>query len=575
MTAPNTDPTAELSPLRDAVAGLRAALDRAVLPLEIPGVADVRAARTALADQIDDYILPRLSSLDAPLLAVVGGSTGAGKSTLVNSVIGEAVSRAGVLRPTTSAPVLVHHPDDARWFTDQRILPGLGRVTGQVAPDAPQDPSSVRLVPSAALSPGLAVLDAPDIDSVVTRNRDLAGQLLAAADMWIFVTTAARYADAVPWELLRQASERGTSVAIVLDRVPPGAGEEIRAHLGTMLTEQGLGGAPVFTVDESPLDASGLLPAAQIGPLRDWLQGLAGDAQARAAVVRQTLTGALDALEARSAEVAAAVDAQSQAAAGLAREVGDAYGEATEAVSRDVSDGTLLRGEVLARWQEFVGTGEFFRQVESTVSRLRDRITSFIRGRRDEPEPLGEALHSGAATLIEAEAQGAATRAVKAWRTSPGGAPLVERHPELGSPGPGFGDSVERLVRDWQAGIFEMVRHEGKDRRAAAKGMAYGVNGLGLALMLVTFASTGGITGAEVGIAGGSAVVAQKVLEAIFGDETVRRLAAKAREDLVARVGELYDSEAHRFDEVLSAALADGEAADGLRRAAAAVKAAR
>lgn len=224
MTAPNTDPTAELSPLRDAVAGLRAALDRAVLPLEIPGVADVRAARTALADQIDDYILPRLSSLDAPLLAVVGGSTGAGKSTLVNSVIGEAVSRAGVLRPTTSAPVLVHHPDDARWFTDQRILPGLGRVTGQVAPDAPQDPSSVRLVPSAALSPGLAVLDAPDIDSVVTRNRDLAGQLLAAADMWIFVTTAARYADAVPWELLRQASERGTSVAIVLDRVPPGRG---------------------------------------------------------------------------------------------------------------------------------------------------------------------------------------------------------------------------------------------------------------------------------------------------------------------------------------------------------------
>jgi hypothetical protein len=46
---------------------------------------------------------------------------------------------------------------------------------------------------------GLALLDAPDIDSVVVENRQLAAQLLAAADLWLFVTSAARYADAVPW----------------------------------------------------------------------------------------------------------------------------------------------------------------------------------------------------------------------------------------------------------------------------------------------------------------------------------------------------------------------------------------
>ena len=39
------------------------------------------------------------------------------------------------------------------------------------------------------------MLDAPDIDSVV-QNRQLASQLLAAADLWLFVTSAARYADA-------------------------------------------------------------------------------------------------------------------------------------------------------------------------------------------------------------------------------------------------------------------------------------------------------------------------------------------------------------------------------------------
>jgi len=183
------------------------------------------------------------------VLAVVGGSTGAGKSTLVNSLVREPVTRSGVLRPTTRSPVLVHHPADAGWFSGTRILPGLARITsttshlvaaggGSIASTGGDDPSAVRLVPSGSLYPGLALLDAPDIDSVVRANRDLATQLLSAADLWLFVTTAARYADAVPWDLLREAAARGTSVAIVLDRVPPEAMEEIRSHLASMLREQ-------------------------------------------------------------------------------------------------------------------------------------------------------------------------------------------------------------------------------------------------------------------------------------------------------------------------------------------------
>ena len=66
--------------------------------------------------------------------------------------------------------------------------------------------------------------------------------------------------------------------------------------------------------------------------------------------------------------------------------------------------------------------------------------------------------------------------------------------------------------------------------------MAYGVNGLGVVLMLVTFASTAGVTGAEVGIAGGTAVVGQKLLEAVFGDQAVRELADQARERAARRV---------------------------------------
>src|SRR5215210_5762532 len=117
----SADLTAALQGLRDDLAEVR-------LDLPVPGAAEARRVRDDLAAQVDDYLLPRLRQMDAPVLMVVGGSTGAGKSTLVNSLVGAVVSPAGVLRPTTRAPVLAHHPDDARWFDDQRILPGLARA---------------------------------------------------------------------------------------------------------------------------------------------------------------------------------------------------------------------------------------------------------------------------------------------------------------------------------------------------------------------------------------------------------------------------------------------------------------
>ena len=81
-----------------------------------------------MVDQLEDYVIPRLMTIDAPLLAVVGGSTGAGKSTLVNSLVGARVTEPGVLRPTTRSPVLVHNPADADWFGQDRLLPDLERV---------------------------------------------------------------------------------------------------------------------------------------------------------------------------------------------------------------------------------------------------------------------------------------------------------------------------------------------------------------------------------------------------------------------------------------------------------------
>ncbi|MGH2995208.1 MAG: ATP-binding protein, partial [Gaiellaceae bacterium] len=68
----------------DSLAALRDAAKDVRLDLEVPGAVDARGVRDDLVAQVDDYLLPRLAEMDAPVLMVVGGSTGAGKSTLVN-----------------------------------------------------------------------------------------------------------------------------------------------------------------------------------------------------------------------------------------------------------------------------------------------------------------------------------------------------------------------------------------------------------------------------------------------------------------------------------------------------------
>jgi hypothetical protein len=531
----------------DSLAATRDALERLRLPLELPGVQAQRVLRRRLVEQVDDYVLPRFRQIDAPLLAVVGGSTGAGKSTLVNSLVCRNVTEAGVLRPTTRSPVLVHHPADAAWFGPGRVLPDLARTTGDSA-----DPGSLRLVPAETVPQGLAILDAPDIDSVERANRVLATQLLASADLWLFVTSAARYADQVPWQFLAEAAERSAALAVVLDRTPAGAADEVAAHLARMLTEQGLADSPLFVVAEGVPDAEGLLDDPGVDQVRAWLSELAADASARAAVVRQTLDGAVRSLSRRAYQLADAQDAQLATAARLRKDVDRAYERAVAGVATASADGTLLRGEVLARWQEFVGTGDLFRSLETKVGRLRDRVAGWFRGKPQQAERVTVAVESGLETLILEHAENAAEEAAASWASVEAGARLLGTADRpLDRASRELRPAAERAVRDWQAGVLQMVREEGAERRATARFLAFGVNGLAVALMVVVFASTTGLTGAEVGIAGGSAVLGQKLLEAVFGDEAVRRLAEHARTDLAVRVTTLVADERARYTDLL------------------------
>jgi hypothetical protein len=540
-------PSTSTTEMVGALVRLREALAGVALPLDVPDADAHRATRQEMVDQLEDYVLPRLIQIEAPLLTVVGGSTGAGKSTLVNSLVGRRVSEPGVLRPTTRSPVLVHNPADVDWFEKERILPGLARTSG-----ATGDPGALQLVPDDSIPEGLAILDAPDIDSVEERNRTLAAELLAAADLWLFVTSAARYADQVPWDYLRAAAERSTAVAIVLDRTPPDAVGEVSGHLARMLTARGLRDSPLFAVTEATVDENGLLPPASVQEIRGWLNGLAADSTARAAVVKQTLDGAVRSVSRRTHDIADAAADQVTMARRLREDVDRAYDEAIERVDDASADGTLLRGEVLARWQEFVGTGELLRSLETKAGWLRDRIVGWVRGKPMQAERVTVAVESGLETLILENAETAAERVEASWRSVAAGQHLLEDSGrDLGRASRDFRGRAERAVRDWQHGVLEMVRAEGADKRKTARFLAFGVNGLSVALMVVVFAHTAGVSGAEVGIAGGSAVVGQKLLEAVFGDQAVRRLAAAAREDLELRVTELMNVERARFLEVL------------------------
>ena len=553
-----------------AVARLERDLAGARFALEVPGVDEARAVRDELTGQIVDYLLPRLLQIDAPLLTVVGGSTGAGKSTLVNSLIGRTISAAGVLRPTTTTPVLVAHPDDLSWFEGDRILPGMPRSTGAVGSEA----GALHLVADADVPVGIALLDAPDVDSVVQANRELATQLLAAADLWLFVTTAARYADAVPWGFLRRARARATALALVLNRVPPEALQEVPRHLGEMLAREGLADAPVLTVAEASLE-NGLVPEEALAPVRDWLRSLAADAEARSEVVRTTLTGALASLPDRVDLVISHLESQIDASESLAAGARGSYAAAEREVEEALSAGALLRGEVLARWHEFVGTGDVMRSLQTGIGRFRDRINGLITGRPPVESEVRSEVERGIETVVLAACDKAFDATMSAWRASAHGRSVLERGSVPSRSSSQLSEAVESEVRAWQGRVLELVRQQGAGKRAAGRAVSFGVNAVGAALMIAVFAQTGGLTGGEVAIAGGTAAVSQRLLEALFGDEAVRNLTNKARSDLLGRLQGLLRAEAVRFEQAARGDAPARSDIEALQVSLAAVEAAR
>jgi energy-coupling factor transporter ATP-binding protein EcfA2 len=579
--------------LEAALLELRRRIVDVSLVFETEGAEPIREERRKLLSQIDDYLLPRVRQSGAPILVALVGSTGAGKSTLVNSVVGAQVSNTGIRRPTTNSPVLACHPDDVDWFAENVFLPTVPRVRQEGLARSGRDGLLV-LAANEGMPRGVALLDTPDIDSVVEAHREFAHQFLDASDLWLFMTTASRYADAAVWELLEYAKERGATLGIVLSRVPPSGSAELTKHFGAMLRANELGDNQRFVINETVI-TDHRLPPEVAAPVREWLQETAVSADRRVAVLTQTMAGALDTFRSRVPALAAEVEAQLAILGDLKAAVEGAYAAALAEADQALSDGSLLRGEVLARWQDFAGTGELLRGLQAPRGRQAGRQRK--RGVPARAQSLKSALRASIESLVISVADRGAEESVKRWRNHPAGVALLEAaatgsaHEDWGgsqfaadaglafpaaggvSPAPGNRDAgadgplrqatpvlarasaelpthAVRAVSGWQDHVLRLVQAESVTKRSIARVMSFDDDSLATVLTVAMLAQREG----DGSSADGTGAVPQLLLTSLFGAGPLRDIRARARADLRDRIRRLFDEELLRFIQVIDSA---------------------
>lgn len=545
---------------------------------ELANALERRTAAAPSADRVEraerlyrhvtEYLAPRALNAAAPLVVVILGSTGSGKSSLFNALAGRAASPSGVLRPTTRRPMAIVHPADG----GEELLPGMA---SRDAVDLVSDPTARR---------GLVVVDAPDFDSVELSNRELAVELLEAADLVIFVTTATRYADQVPWTILGRARQRGVPLLAVLNRLPPETddADAVAADYGRLLergslTDSGAFGAlEVVPVLEGALDAEhDALDATAVAPIREALDRLMADDVARRALARRSLAAALEGLPAAVEEIAVEVDQEQAAARELVGTADRAYHERRASLGEELGRGTFLRAEVLRQWQDFVGAGQVARILAHGIGRVAATIRSLFQPGPAAPAvEVREAAFADLVALAVQHADAAARRTAATWIDDPYGAKALAVDGRLWGASADLADRLETDLEVWAAGVGEEIRALGEQRKGWAQVASIGVNAVGTSAILAVFVHTGGLTGAEVGITAATAVVNQKLLEAIFGEANVAAFVGRARGALGSLLDTAFDMERRRFTDALGSLADAGDLADRLRSAARAAAAA-
>ncbi len=220
--------------------GMLSALDEAVDALD-GRVAD--PALVARARAVSTRAGERLRLSGEHTVVALAGSTGSGKSSLFNALVGEDVSPVGVRRPTTSkAHAHVWGADGAA-----PLVQWLGVPRKQTTW---RHGSGLRIEAGEDLD-GLVLLDLPDHDSTAAEHQVEVDRLVEMVDLIIWVVDPQKYADRVLHEryLRRLAGHQSVTVVVLnkVDTVNPFAASECADDLRRLLDDDGLRRTPVRT----------------------------------------------------------------------------------------------------------------------------------------------------------------------------------------------------------------------------------------------------------------------------------------------------------------------------------------
>jgi len=419
------------------------------------------------------------------------------------------------------------------------------------------------------------------------------------------MTSASRYADGPVWEILQHARDRKASLGVVLSRIPQAYRTELVDHFSAMLDANGIAAADRFVIQETPL-IDGMLPPDAYQPVRDWLADTAARADRRVAVLTQTMSGVLDTFKTRVPAIAAHVEAQVVLRAELRRAAEAAYENAFTETSAGLKDGTLLRGEVLARWEDCVVGGDLRPRRGVKTAKGGNKKGKRARRGPSRSAALNSALRSAIESYVVSVADRAAEAVEGSWRADPAGAVLLadaaaERARDVrakevfesvfGPAGQSGGDAADadikaadlikaadaaqasafsrsspdlalratRAIGAWQDHLTRLA--EGEDLRPAARRVAFDEEALSLVVLVAMLgeaapAGAGPRATALPAEADDGSIYAEprRMLSSVFGGVMLTEILAKARADLLDRVRLLIDEELVRFVEVLDAA---------------------
>jgi hypothetical protein len=515
-------------------------------------------------------VVTRTADLEAPLLVVVAGGTGAGKSTTVNTLVGTRVAAASVVRPTTRAPVLVCTPEDEAAFADDRVLAGLPRVVG--ADDAAGTGTRLVLRTSDAMPPGLAIVDTPDVDSVESANHRLAEDVLADADVWLWFVTARTYADEAGARYLRIARDRGVALGVVVTQVRPQDEEEIVGDVRRLLAAESLEVDLLTTVPVAEV-TDDRLPAAAVTELRSFVTELATPA-GRAAARRRAVAGVRAAVPTELAPVVAAIAEERRAVARLDEAITAAYAGLGADLAAELEHGIPLRADVLDRWRDLVGGSQTLVRLQTTAQRVRGAVQDLLGTTGEVPAESHRQVRTEIAVTVTETIERLLDRgrleARRRLEQDPVGRRLLDVRPELRAVDPDVRhDRVRAEVDAWNEHVAELVRTVGEQRKTRARRWSTALNTVATSAILVLFAVSGGLTGGEVGIAALASAASQTLLVRLFGEQNLRQLLADMRADLDGRFALLVEQDRADLDAAVAAAAPPTAAAETVLAAAA------